>query len=652
MAALLAAALAVSAGAQTTDAPQQDTAPAPKGTVLFERHGDDSPPPDNDRQPMMARVSPDLTAAERTAPTITQYDLDAHLAPSAGMLTMRVRLTVRNDGTAPLTRLALQVSSALQWEAVALNGKAAAFAQQEVQTDADHTGAATEVVIALPQPLAMGATIGVEGLYSGTVAQSSQRLRRIGAEAVAADNADWDRVDEDGIRLRGFGNVLWYPVAAPPLFLGEGNALFEAAGKMKLREQAASVHLRLTLELQGEAPVAAYFCGRRRDLHATQDDPNLPVASAAGIATAEWAAAPLGFRAMSLFTIATKEEPLGDAEASSSSSSENVPATATPLAYVAGGDAKAYPRLGTAVADAATVLIDWLGAKPQTALTVIDNPGQPFQDGPLLLAPVDALASSDATPALTYSLAHAWVDTGQPWMDEGLAQFFVLQRTEMLRGREAALAEMGQMLRPLASAEPVIANDAALASASTGQPLVAARDEIFYRRKAAAVWWMLRDIVGEDTLKKALTQWLATPSLHDGDARAQAEAFQNLLGKLTQRDLTRFFSDWVLRDVGLPDLSIVEVTPRLLPAGAGHDSGWLVSVTVRNNGAAVADVPVTVLAGTFSTTRRMRIAGFASVTDRFLLEAQPTEVLVNDGSVPEVHASIHTRTLAIHDDKR
>jgi hypothetical protein len=300
------------------------------------------------------------------------------------------------------------------------------------------------------------------------------------------------------------------------------------------------------------------------------------------------------------------------------------------------------------VADAATVLVDWLGPKPPTALTLIDNPGQPFQDGPLLVAPVDALASSEATPALTYSLAHAWVDTGQPWMDEGLAQFFLLERTEMLRGRDEALAEMTQMLQPLALAEPAVANADALANAPAGQPLISAQDEVFYRRKAAAVWWMLRDQVSDDTLKKVLQTWMTSTSLHDHDARWEAEAFANLLAKISGKDLSWLFDDWIYRDVGLPDLSIVDVTPRLLPAGKGHDTGWLVSVTVHNDGAAAADVPVTIRAGTFSTTRRMRIAGFSSVTDRVLVEAQPSEVVVNDGSVPEVRASMHTRTLAIH----
>ena len=32
----------------------------------------------------------------------------------------------------------------------------------------------------------------------------------------------WDAVASDGTAVRGFGNVLWYPVASRPVFLGDG----------------------------------------------------------------------------------------------------------------------------------------------------------------------------------------------------------------------------------------------------------------------------------------------------------------------------------------------------------------------------------------------------------------------------------------------
>ena len=113
-------------------------------------------------------------------------------------------------------------------------------------------------------------------------------------------------------------------------------------------------------------------------------------------------------------------------------------------------------------------------------------------------------------------------------------------------------------------------------------------------------------------------------------------------------DLGGFFDDWVLHDRGLPDLTLVDVTPRQLPAGQGHDSGWLVAVTVRNDSGAVAEVPLIVRSGSFSSSRRMRIPGFGSATERILVEAPPTEVVVNDGSTPEVRTSVHTRAIVTH----
>ena len=42
---------------------------------------------------------------------------------------------------------------------------------------------------------------------------------------------------ESGAGLRGFGDVLWYLVASPQRFLSEGNTLFTAIGRAKLRDQ-------------------------------------------------------------------------------------------------------------------------------------------------------------------------------------------------------------------------------------------------------------------------------------------------------------------------------------------------------------------------------------------------------------------------------
>ena len=146
------------------------------------------------------------------------------------------------------------------------------------------------------------------------------------------------------------------------------------------------------------------------------------------------------------------------------------------------------------------------------------------------------------------------------------------------------------------------------ANATVGQPLVSAYDEMFYRRKAAAVWWMLRDIAGEQPLQVALSTWRTQPARQDS-AEDQARAFEALLEKTSGKELAWFFNDWVLHDRGLPALSIVDVTPREIPGGTGRDKGWLTAVTVHNAGAAGVEVPLVIRSGTSTITKSIRIAG-------------------------------------------
>ena len=312
-------------------------------------------------------------------------------------------------------------------------------------------------------------------------------------------------------------------------------------------------------------------------------------------------------------------------------------------------DETRLPLLFAAAKDAGAILKDWLGLQPLTSLTVLDQAGQPFEDGALLVAPLRDLTGADAGPALTYGLSHAWIDTGEPWMDEGLAQFFVLLSVERTRGREAAEAQLATVVEPLALGETAPAEhpDPAETGGPEPQPLPEAWSEIFYRRKAAAVWWMLRDLAGEEVLKQALQTWRARPVSRNNPAQ-NALLFEGELEKISGKNFHWFFDDWVLHDRGLPDLSIGEVTPRELVSSTGRKTGWLVAVTVHNDGAAVADVPVVVRANSLSATQRMRIPGFATVTQRVLIEAAPTDIFVNDGSIPEQRTSRHSKAITMH----
>ncbi len=139
-----------------------------------------------------------VTDAERASLTFTAYDLDVHLTPAQSQLAVHAGFTVKNSGTVPLTRLILQISSTLHWQTFAMRNDGQVspllFTTQTVDTDADHTGKATEAVVSLPQPLLPGASLTFTSFYSGEVTQSAERLERIGAPADQAARADWDQI--------------------------------------------------------------------------------------------------------------------------------------------------------------------------------------------------------------------------------------------------------------------------------------------------------------------------------------------------------------------------------------------------------------------------------------------------------------------------
>jgi hypothetical protein len=698
----------LTAQAQTSPTRPAPPPPPPTGQVLFESHGTPPPTPDDDAPPEPQAIPPGqtptgpvLTDEQRSSLLFTAYDLDARIAPATGHLTLRARVTLRNITSQPLSRVALQISSTLHWESATLITPTGAIpltvTQHVIDTDADHTGKSSEAVLDLPTPLAPGATLTLDTLYSGNLSADTSRLERLGASVSQALTTDWDAIGSAqltgssssssvdtpitpalSVALRGFGNVLWYPVASPQLFLGDGAKLFQAIGHQRLAERAATIHLHLVIEYRGIPPVSAYFCSRRQPLAAHPDDPAATPGTGTGIATADFPAHPIGFRQPSLFVIQQPEtsiaplpEPFSSSSATptepgTSSSSVTPPQPGAPSSPTASSSAKVGDDQGPAMLSVATtdtvslaplassaervapLLQTWFGPKPLGPLTILDNPGDPYEDDALLVAPINKLASTTSTAALAHSLTHAWIHTGQPWFDEGLAQFAALLWIEQDQGRPAAILQLNNLMQPLNIAEISFETqqEADAPTAPTGESLIFATDELYYRRKAAAVWWMLRSLAGDKPLQQALTEWRDQPSTSD-DPTIQAVAFKKLLEKTSGKDLGWFFADWVLRDRGLPDLSIVDVQPRLMAAGKGHDSGWLVSVTVRNEGAAAVDVPLNVLSGAFTTNTRIHIAGFSNATTRVIVNAPPTEVILNDGSTPEVRTATHTREVVL-----
>jgi len=632
--------------AQTTEPPPQ---PADSGKVLFSRGSDSAL---SAEQTILAAPAPleqddplHVTDAERGALAFTSYDLDAHLTPASSSIAMRASFGVRNDGPSALSRVILQISSSLRWQAVSASGRTLPLVSRLVETDADHTGSMDEAVVTLPQPLAPGATLNLTALYSGTIALSAARLERTGAPPSQARAADWDVISPDGIFLRGFGYVLWYPVAAPPLMFRDGDRLFQVIGKTRLREASAPVRLRLAVEYRGEPPDAAFFCGERESLKAISDNPDQAAAESPGIAVAQFATKPLGFRTPDLFITA---DPAIDAES---------PSDPGVLSGVTMRES-ALASYSAAAAQVAPMMRQWFGGHSESPLYLIDHAGQPFEDDTLVIRPLAGAAAEDISTALAHSLTHAWIYSAHPWINEGLAEFSRLLWLERTSGHEAALAAIQEAYSNLARAEAAPPSDpaqtpASITSSSSSsssedalvsgrESLIDATSEVIYRTKAAAVWWMLRSIVGDQALQQALQAYRSDPHV-DSDP----EGVERTLEKFSHKDLRWFFNDWVYRDRGLPHLSIASVAPSELKGRTGVPDGWLIAIEVRNDGDAVADVPVRVLSAASTQVERLRIPGHTSASTRIVFPGTPEEVIVNDGSVPESGPTTHTRKLAL-----
>ncbi len=553
--------------------------------------------------------------------TVTSYDLQLHLRPVDGSTSVLARMVLRNDAAEPLKEIALEISGALHWESVSAVSRSRtvklAMRQTVVDTDADHTGAAAEALLTLAEPLGPKQVVELSAIYSGTVQRSAARLERIGVPEADATLADWDEVAAGGTFVRGFGNVLWYPVATPPVFLGEGAALVQATGDQRARNAMARVHLRLTVEYVGEAPSLVFLCGQMVPLRAVSENQDAPVAEAPGVATAELRMQELGFRLPTVFVV---KQPAA--------------ASRDGLVSAVTVDPSGLQRFGVSAAKVAPVLREWLGQTPRQPMFVLEHPGQAFEDGALLVTPIAAPAGPDAgTAELDYTVAqvlgHAWFRSRAVWLDEGVAHLMQLLWLERTAGRTAALNQMEGETHALALAEGSTTGDEALTSA---------RGEVFYRTKAAAVLEMLRGVVGAVAMRRVLTQ-LAAAELAAVDTGAVEHALETESGK----DLRWFFEDWVLHDRGLPELSIAAVAVRPLAGASGKTSGSLVVVEVKNAGGAAAEVPVTVRSGGLTATERLRVAGHSAASTRIVFQGQPSEVQVNDGSVPEMIESKHVR---------
>ena len=609
--AAVAAGLVTCVGAQQASPPAEVPAEHP-GTVILSRSLEDSATP---AKPAAKPAEARATDAERQAITFLSYDLDVHLQPREHAMAVRARLLVRNDSSSPLGRLALQISSSLQWTGVHVGGDAAAFSQQPVNSDIDHTGALREAVIPLARPLGQQQSLSVDLTYEGTAALSATRLEQIGTPADVAEASDWDRISDEFVVLRGFGNVVWYPVASVPVALGDGAKFFTEAAAERQRQSQATVTMRVTEEFFGEAPNLAVLDGEVLTVTPT----SLPAAAGVpGIVTCTLPPTRLGLASPSLFLLRrTAQEGNG----------VKVFARTEDVA-----NAQAYLSAASIVAP---LINRWLGTDPRGALDIVDLPegdDAPFEDGDVLFADVRGTEPGKLTDVLVHSLSHLYFRSSYAWLQEGVPSFMGSLWLEQNRGRDIAIQQLDNTRGALSLAEP---GDAASAGIDR-QALLVARDPVYYRTKATYVLWMLRDLAGDNALARALRAY------QPGSDTA-GTGFEQVLEQASGKDLKWFFDDWVYHDRGLPDLSIAGVYPNK----ASVPGSYIVAVDVSNSGTAEAQVPVSVSSGTATVTEMLRIPAKSKVSHRFVLQGQPEEVAVNDGTVPEVEASVHRQTLSM-----
>lgn len=620
--ALVAAILAiVPCVAQNSTSPQPPS-PTPTGQVIFSRSTDENGQTvtkvgSSAGQPaIQIATEPSAGDADRQAVTFTALDLDVHLIPAAHQIAVRALATVRNDGKTPLGRIPLQISSSLNWEQIRVAGRTVAFPVATLNSDADHTGQLHEAAVPLAEPLAPGASLQLDVAYSGSIVASAQRLVTIGAPEAQALHSDWDQISLPFTGLRGFGNVVWYPVSSVPVILGDGARLFDEIGRHKLRLTGTRFSLRLTVEFpHGQPPAVAVINGRTADL-AVKDAHGLD-SEVAGIATARVDSSTLGFEAPSLFVAQRKAHAAANLTAWTTSDNEVA--------------VQAWTDAATAVTP---FLQGWLGQQPHAKFTLLDLPDPddaPYETGALLATGLNEGPKDRLQAVLVHALTHAYTRPVPAWLNEGLATFIESLWVEKHHGRDQALGMLEANRAALALAEPASPGE------SAGQPLASAIAPVYYRTKAAYVLWMLRDLTSDEALGAALR---ACNAAADQQATPSCP-LQNLLKQAgVTRDLSWFFADWVDADKGLPDLSIDSVFPNAAQGGT-----YLVAVNLANAGYAAAEIPVTVRTAKSSVTERVLVPGHGSLVHRLVVMGEPTQIEINDGTVPETQASVHVKDL-------
>ncbi len=551
---------------------------------------------------------------DREAFAFANYDLNVQVEPEQHRLAVRGKVTLRNDSNQPQKTAVLQISSSLDWRSVKAGEKPLQFVSQIYTSDIDHTGALSEAIVSLPQVVVPKETLELEIAYEGVVPLDTTRLTRIGTPEAAAGTTDWDQISSKFTSVRGAGYVAWYPIATEAADLSDGNSMFDTLGRWKRREADSQMQLHLSALNEGAgAPpeIILNTAGCRR----------ISPPERQGQLVAECEFQPLG-QTIPAFVIASYSL-LNRGIVSIHCLTEHKSA------------AESYAEATDKVVP---LITNWFGP-PRAKAEVVELPDSaavPFESGNLLLTPLgDDLKRAQIS--LLHALTHSAFTSSRPWIHEGLAHFMQALYLEQTSGRQAALDYMG--LHRSAFLDADRPDFAPRSEDAIDHSLLNTASEELYRGKAMYVWWMLRDMVGEPALKKALAGY------HPVQDR-EPSYLPRLIAAQTQRDLEWFFDDWVYRDRGLPDFRVASAFPRKMLT-----EGYMVTVTVENWGGAGAEVPVTVRFDGGEVTKRLEVRGKNKGVIRMEVPTAPREVVVNDSSVPESDTANNTFKIQADDSK-
>ncbi len=542
-------------------------------------------------------------ALDREAFTFTNYDLNVRVEPEQQRLGVRGKITLRNDSQTPQKIAVLQISSSLDWRSIKAGGKPLQFVAQPYTSDIDHTGALSEAIVTLPEAVPPKGTVELEIAYEGVIVLDATRLTRIGTPEDAARGTDWDQISAKFTAVRGAGYVAWYPIATEEADLSEQNNLFDVVGRLKAREAASKMHFRIE-ETSAGTPPQILISGDMCNVTMIEQ---MGLAHLASVDCEPMWLGPI-VPTLVIASYAVLERP------------------DITVRYFYGHDAAAT-AYAEAAEQATPFIIEWFGTLHKKAQTtdLADPHASPVENGAFLLTPLTSVDPKLAGLIAAHQLTHAAFSSPRLWIDEGLAHFAQALYLEQQKGRQAALDYMASHRSALSAVESDKERQttAPRSEDEVKRSLINTYDEELYRSKAMCVWWMLRDMIGDQALKKAL-------AAYHPEQDKEPSYMPRLIQAQTQRDLEWFFDDWVYRDRGLPDFKVESAFPRKTMTDE-----YLVTVTVANLGRAGAEVPVTVKFAGGEITKRIEVRGNSKSVIRVEIAKPPQEIVVNDGSVPE-----------------